>query len=84
MKEPDGPAYTYHGQTYRLMQWTRGDTGEPSYGLKCPKCGRIGTLSGHDYVRVDEQGRPTVHPSMICPQNCGLHVWLRDGVMTDC
>lgn len=79
---PDGPAYTYHGLTHRLVQWKRAETGEPAYGLRCPKCGRIGVLSQHD-VRVDAQGRPTVSPSMVCPHGCGFHAWLRDGTCTD-
>lgn len=82
MDAPDGPAFTYHARAYRLFQWQRSDTGAPAYGVKCPNCGRVGTLSDHD-VQVDAQGRPTVSPSIICPRGCGFHGWLRDGACTD-
>ena len=44
--------------------------GEGSHiSIKCPKCGKIGSVGGHD---IAEDGK--VSPSLVCPrEGCDFH-----------
>lgn len=39
--------------------------------VSCPDCGAFGNL---DHT-VDPDG--TLNPSLVCPEDCGFHVWAR-------
>jgi len=73
--------FTYRGQSCELRPVTR--DGLAGHIVTCPKCGTRGFLDPRAHsLTLDSQGLPTAHPSLVC--DCGWHVWLRDGVATDC
>ena len=40
--------------------------------ISCPKCGKLGVLHDHS---VEPDG--SVHPSVVCPGDCGFHSFVR-------
>jgi hypothetical protein len=49
-----------------------GPTWQDTVALECPVCGRAFCLVNHS---VDSNGN--VQPSVVCPFNCGFHVFMR-------
>ena len=70
------------GPTYRLLWWSdtrvgfehlcdRGDRGQII-------CAPLLAPEGHRITRIDGQARPTVTPSVLCP-DCGTHGFITAG-----
>jgi DNA-directed RNA polymerase subunit RPC12/RpoP len=43
-----------------------------TYALQCPTCSRAFCLAGHT---IDNDGN--ISPSVVCPFNCGFHVFMK-------
>lgn len=62
------------------------------YILGCPVCGDGIPCHGlprdemwlPHQVSVSEQGAITATPSVVCPRNCGWHVFITGGQAVDC
>ncbi len=68
----DGEAAGYLWKTFDMEGTPRG------WWLGCCKCGVVGGLSHR--VTVDDEGRPTVDPSIVCGYpGCGAHYYIRQG-----
>lgn len=86
----DVATFLYKGRTFMMKLLPRGDV-RAQYGITgydidhCPWCSKGMLLGRRNHtVTFDEQGRITAEPSLVCPHGCGWHVWLREGVATDC
>ena len=55
------------------------------YELTCPKCKHNMMLDRRTHQVINGDNGLTVSPSLVCPyEECGWHVWIKDGEMTDC
>lgn len=55
-----------------------------THEMDCPVCGKGTSLSPKVHTLKLENGKATLTPSLVCPFNCGFHVWVKDGIATDC
>lgn len=80
----------YRGMSIEFSPLTSGGR-IVGYLYDCPTCkakGRasnwIDTESGTKHsLTFSEDGKPTIRASMLCPQGCGWHVFVTDGVAVD-
>jgi hypothetical protein len=83
---PETVEFEYRGKKHKMVLRRLAPENKPyAYMLPCPKCG-LGTRLVFDSHQVEvRDGLITVSPSLVCPQEgCGWHVWLKNGVATDC
>lgn len=80
----------YNGQTVKFDKYAfppNNTEDKWCFIIKCPKCRKemsaiYPPLGTHTVVETD--GKLTFNPSIVCAFGCGFHVWLKDGVITDC
>lgn len=87
---PDETTITYKDKTMKLKLFPLREHREKykliGYNVDaCPVCGKGMMLSTRNHmVTANEQGQITAMPSLVCPHQCGWHVWVKDGIATDC
>ena len=82
-QRPPSFTVTYRGESIEFTRIAGGyiyqHPGAPHRGFSW-----IDTDSGTRHtLSFDEQGRATIRASLLCPQGCGWHVFITDGVATD-
>ena len=54
------------------------------YSHECHICKERVYLNAHRHTVEIDGDKLTASPSLVCPFKCGAHVWLKNGIMTDC
>lgn len=83
--EPMVHVVQYHAGTVVFMERPTG--ARLMLATTCPRCKSLAMVHvalGHHSLSVDrESGKISLSPSLVCPQNCGFHVVVQNGVMRD-